>query len=815
MERHPKRLKPSDLTAAFATPADQYSSTSEVEPFDGILGQDRAVTAIEFGVAMDRPGYNIYLMGESGTGRSSYVQDYLANIATDQETPSDWIYVNHFESPKEPMAIELPAGLANDFKLDLERFVDNLLSTFPSVFEHPTYQHNKNQIDRAFNQQYDQALDNVEREALRSSIAVFKDSGTITFTPIKDGKALDETEFAQLPDEDRDIVHQTISNLEDMLNNELINLPQWRRESNEQLRKLNQATISDAVEPLLKPIKKSYGKYNGVKLFLERTREHLLKTVIDQLVEERALEKMEDAQKRILLLDQYEPSIMVSRSQESGAPVIYESHPSYRNLFGRIEYTPDQGTLTTNYRQIVPGALHKANGGYLVIEADKLLSEPFVWDALKRAIKSRRLTMESPYSDMGLLSPATLTPDSIPLHVKIILIGSREVYYLLQDYDDEFRELFRVLVDFDERLPRTPTAITFFTQLLKSRVDEKSYKDLSADGVSRMIEYSSRLADNQKHLSARIGDIFELLGEAELVRKLARGSMIERKHIDKALAAKQNRTGRIADRILEEMLDDSILIGTDGEAVGKINGLTVLEIGDSTFGTPARITAVVYPGSRGIVDIEREANLGQAIHSKGVMIMSGYMGSRYTTDFPLAMSASLAMEQSYGHIDGDSASLAELCCLLSALTKTPIKQSLSMTGSMNQHGEVQAIGGVNEKIEGFFRLCEARGLTGDHGVIIPKSNVRNLILDQRIIDAVEAGQFHIFAVGHADEALELLTGAVPGEEDKDGVFPEDTFNGRVVTRLKELADIDEGLEEEEDEEANQAQATEEKVKDKK
>ena len=802
MERHPKRLKPSELSAATATLQASFNATNEVEPFDGILGQDRAVNALEFGVAMDRPGYNIYLMGETGTGRSSYVQDYLANIATDQDTPSDWVYVNHFENTKEPMAIELPAGLANNFKHDLERFVDNLMSTFPSVFEHPTYQHNKNQIDRAFNQQYDKALDNVEREALRANIAVFKDSGSITFTPIREGKALDETEFAQLPDEDREEIHQTISDLEDMLNNELINLPQWRRESNEQLRKLNQATIDEAIKPLLKPLKKTYGKFNGVTLFLERTREHLLKTVIDQLVEERILEKMEDAQKRTLLLDQYEPNIMVSRSKESGAPVIYESHPSYRNLFGRIEYTPDQGTLTTNYRQIVPGALHKANGGYLVIEADKLLSEPFVWDALKRAIKSRKLAMESPYSDMGLLSPATLSPDSLPLHVKIILIGSREVYYLLQDYDDEFRELFRVLVDFDERLPRTPTALTFFTQLLKSRVDEKGYKDLSSEGVSRMVEYSSRLADNQRHLSARIGDIFELLGEAELVRKLSRDSQIDRKHIDKALAAKQNRTGRIADRILEEMLDDTILIDTDGDAIGKINGLTVLEIGDSTFGTPARITAAVYPGSRGIVDIEREANLGQAIHSKGVMIMSGYMGGRYTTDFPLAISASLAMEQSYGHIDGDSASLAELCCLLSALTKTPIKQSMAMTGSMNQHGEVQAIGGVNEKIEGFFRLCEARGLTGDQGVIIPKSNVRNLMLDRTIIDAVEAGNFHIYAVGHADEALEILTGAEPGTETDDGDFPDGTLNRKVVDRLKELAEIEDEEEQEEEDEAS-------------
>lgn len=799
MHQHPKRLSPESLTSKHLL-SSNFNSTAEVEPFDGILGQERAVTALEFGVAMDRPGYNVYIMGETGTGRSSYVQDYLTNIAADQSTPSDWVYVNHFDNTKEPMAIELPSGLANSFKIDLEKFVDNLISTFPSVFEHPTYQHNKNQIDRAFNQKYDRAIDNVEREAMRCNIALFRDAGSITFTPIKEGKALDETEFAQLGDDERDEIHQHISDLEDMLNNELLNLPKWRRESYENLRELNQITIGEAVEPLLKPLRKKYGKHSGVNLFLDRTHEHLLKTVIEQLVEERTIEKMEDAHKKSFLLDQYEPNIVVSRSIDHGAPVIYESHPSYRNLFGRIEYIPDQGTLTTNYRQIVPGSLHKANGGYLIIEADKLLSEPFVWDALKRSIKSRKLTMESPYADVGLLSPSTLIPDSIPLHVKIVLIGSREVYYLLQDYDDEFRELFRVLVDFDERLPTTKTALTFFTQLLKSRVDEKGYKDLSEDGVARMVEYSSRLADNQKHLSARIGDIFELLGEAELVRKLSRGSQIERKHVDRALAAKRNRTGRIADTILEEMLDGSILIDTEGEAVGKINGLTVLDIGDSCFGAPARITASVYPGSRGILDIEREANLGQAIHSKGVMIMTGYLGGRYTCDFPLALSASLAMEQSYGYIDGDSASLAELCCLLSSLTKTPIRQTLAITGSMNQHGEVQAIGGVNEKIEGFFRLCQERGLTGDQGVIIPQSNVRNLVLDKSIIEAVDAGEFHIFSVTHADQALELLTGHEPGEEDDNGHFPEDTLNRKVVDRLKELADIEDEEEEGDEEE---------------
>ncbi|MGB1270781.1 MAG: Lon protease family protein, partial [Endozoicomonas sp.] len=428
-------------------------------------------------------------------------------------------------------------------------------------------------------------------------------------------------------------------------------------------------------------------------------------------------------------------------------------------------------------------------GGYLLLDANKLLEEPFVWEALKRALKEQQLKIESPYSEMGLMNTITLTPENIPLDVKVILVGARDIYYILQQLDPDFHEMFRVLVDFDDQIPRNPDTVQAFSQLLKNRADDENYPPLSASAVARLVEQSSRMAENQRQLSAKIGDLFDLLAEADFIRRTSNGRKINHEHIDRALEAKAIRTGRVSKQILEEMLEDSILIDTEGEQVGKINGLTVLAVGDASFGSPARITAAVHPGSQGIVDIEREVSLGQAIHSKGVMILTGYLGSRYAQKFPLAISASLAMEQSYGYIDGDSASMAELCCLISSLTDTPIKQCFAVTGSMNQHGEVQAIGGVNEKIEGFFDLCAARGLTGEQGVIIPKANVRNLMLHSKVVDAVRAKQFNVYAVSHVEEALELLTGHKPGSLNSKGLYTKGSVNQKVVARLKEIAEL--------------------------
>ena len=794
---HPS-LTPDQLSIQIPENSLSFESSNELTPYNGVLGQDRAVTAIQFGVAMDRPGYNVYVMGDSGTGRSSYITEYLKSEAKRQSSPSDWAYVNNFDNNREPLKLELKAGNGRAFKRDFNELIDNLLATFPAAFEHPTYQQKKSLIDRDFNFRYDKVIDRIEQSALKLNIAMYRDSASISFTPMKDGKSLDETEFAQLDEETREAFHNNIHELEGQLNDELVPLPQWKRESNDALKKLNQETIDEAVTPLIQPLLDKYQEIESILEYLNKVKANLHRTVIAELTDDRILESREDSAKRTFLEETYMPNLLVSRQEDSGAPVIYESHPNYANLFGRIEYTSEQGALVTHYRKICPGALHRANGGFLIVDAEKLLHEPFVWEALKRALSSNQLKIESPYSEMGLVSTTTLIPEWIPLDVKIVLIGSRSTYYLLQDLDDDFNDMFRVLVDFDDYLPCTSDHMESFARLLQSRCIEKSYAPLSRGGVVRLIEQSARLAEDQRHLSARIGDLFELLAEAEFVRKLAQNETIDADHVSRALDAKDQRSGRIQKEILDDILDGTILIDTDGEAIGKINGLTVLSIGDSSFGAPARITATVYPGGRGIVDIEREANLGQNIHTKGVMILTGYLGHTYAQEFPLEVSASIAMEQSYGYIDGDSASLAEACALISALSYIPIHQSLAVTGSINQYGEVQAVGGINEKIEGFFSICKARGLNKKQGVLIPASNVKHLVLKKEVIDAVSNGDFHIYGIESVDQAIEILMDRKAGKLSRKGTFPRGSINYRVLERLRDIADI--GREEEHPEE---------------
>ncbi len=793
------RLAPEALTRRFSAEQFAFSNTDDLEPFRGVLGQERAVEALQFGVAMPRPGYNVFVMGEPGTGRFSFVKRYLKAEAKRLETPADRVYVNHFDEPREPRALELPSGTASEFMADINGLIDNLLATFPAVFEHPSFQQKKNAIDRAFNKRYDQALDVIERLSLEKSVALYRDSSNIAFTPMLEGKALDEAEFAQLPETERERFHADIATLEERLNEELASLPQWKRESSNLLRQLNEETITIALQPLLAPLSEKYAENAGVCAYLQAVQVNLLKTVVDQLVE---VEKA-DAQTRKLLEEQYCPSLVVGHHAQGGAPVVFEPHPTYDNLFGRIEYNTDQGALYTSYRQLRPGALHRANGGFLILEAEKMLGEPFVWDALKRALQSRQLKMESPLGDLGRIATVTLTPQMIPLHLKVVIIGSRQLYYTLQDLDPDFQEMFRVLVDFDEDIPLADDSLEQFAQLMKTRTSEEGMAPLTAAAVARVATYSARLAEHQGRLSARIGDLFQLVSEADFIRSLAGDEVTDAGHIERALKAKATRTGRVSARIIDDMLAGIILIDTAGAAVGKCNGLTVLEVGDSAFGVPARISATVYPGGSGIVDIEREVNLGQPIHSKGVMILTGYLGSRYAQEFPLEISASIALEQSYGYVDGDSASLGEVCTLISALSRTPLKQCFAITGSINQFGEVQAVGGVNEKIEGFFRLCEARGLTGEQGAIIPHSNVTTLMLDERVLQAVRAGQFHIYAVRHVDEALSLLVGEDAGSPNEQGQFPAGSVNARVVERLRDIAAM--GMEEDDKEEPKKAE----------
>ena len=790
-----------------------FKTLNDIEPLSGILGQERAVEAIQFGVAMQRPGYNIFTMGDSGTGRSSYVLNYLKSEAKRRPAPNEWAYINNFIESHRPKALEFEPGLASEFDKDIRALIDGLMTTFPAAFENPSYQQQKSVIDRAFNDQYEKAINKVERVSGKIGVAMFRDASSVSFAPMKEGKALEENEFAALTDDERDVFQEGVSTLEGLLNEELLGLPQWKRATYEQINQLNLDTVKEALDPLISGLFEKYQNNVDITTHLKELRADLDKTIIDQMADDKASENRDEIGRRQFYEELYLPNIAMTHNAGNGQPVVYEPHPTYRNLFGHVEHSSDQGMLVTNYRLIRSGSLHAANGGYLILDAEKLLTDHYLWEALKRALKSKMLKIEHPYADMGLTSTMTLSPQDLPLQVKVVLIGARDIYYLLQDADPDFQEMFRVLVDFDDTLKRTKESEYSFAQLMKDRVDKEEYANVTRDGVAALIEYSSRLAEHQREMAAKIGDVFELLGEADFVRQMAKDTEITEDHISRALKAKKHRTGRVSEKIIEEIIEGTVLLESEGHSVGKINGLTVMQIGDSSFGAPARISTTVYPGGKGIIDIERESNLGQNIHSKGVLILSGYLGNKYAQRFPLDISASIAMEQSYGYIDGDSASTAELCCLLSALIQVPLRQDLAITGSLNQYGEVQAIGGVNEKIEGFFNVCNARGLTGSQGVIIPKSNANNLMLNDDILDAVKEGKFHIYAIATADEALHLLTGLEPGIADEEGEYPESSLSARVIERLEEIANLGEEEEEPDDEEeCNKKPETEQTTK---
>ncbi|BCX89921.1 hypothetical protein MIN45_P2295 [Methylomarinovum tepidoasis] len=762
-----------------------FATTAELEPLEGILGQTRAETALRFAIAMDRGGYHAFVAGETGSGRLTLARTLAGETARRRPAPDDWIYLNNFDDPRQPLAVALPAGRSREFAAAIDNLIDKLLDTFPAAFESPSYQRRRHRIEREFNQKYDQAIRQVERRALEKNIAVFRDGDSITFTPLKDGVPLDDAQFAQMPEAEREAFDRTVSELEDYLADLLAELPQWRREAAEKQRRLDQEVIRQAIEPLLHPLEERYRDIEGLTRYFQTLRRDLEQTAQEKL----GNEQLGETDKRRLLQESYAPNLLVTHAADGGAPVIFEPHPNFPNLFGHIEYVAEQGVIETNHRMIYAGALHQANGGYLLVEVDKLLAEPLVWPALKRALRRRLLVIERALNEPVTLLPATLNPEPIPLAVKVVLIGERAHYELLQSLDPEFGEIFKILADFDDDFPRDPATVRTFARFLAHQSRALQTAPLTAAAVTRLLNFSSRLAENQRKLSARLAEVCDLLAESEWWRTRDSAPHIDAVHVERAVAAEEEREGRLAQVILEEILDGTLLIATAGSAVGQINGLTVFETGTFSFGTPARITATVYPGSKGIVDIEREANLGQSIHSKGVMILSGYLGSKYAQQFPFAISAHIALEQSYGYIDGDSAALAEVSALISALTHLPIRQCLAVTGSLNQYGEVQAVGGVNEKIEGFFRVCRARGLDGSHGIILPRANRDDLVLKDEVIEAVAAGRFHLYPVTCVDQALEILIGRPAGTPDAEGNYPPDSINGRAVARLKEIAEL--------------------------
>jgi lon-related putative ATP-dependent protease len=771
-----------------------FKTTGELADFRDALGQVRAVEAIRFGIGMPRDGYNLFAMGPEGLGRRTIVRGFLEQTAPAREVPPDWCYVFNFDTPHKPRALRLPAGRAPRFKQSMERLVQDLRAGIPAAFETDEYRRRRQEIEAAFGERQEKAFGEIGDRAKGQGVALLRTPSGFGFAPVRKDEVMSPQEFHKLPQDEQKRLEGTIAALQGDLERVIQEVPKWRREAQHKLRELNREVTRNAAHSLIEELKTEYEALPEVREYLSALEQDVLDhaEVFQQPKEGEQPTPfgipIAQGEESDVTFRRYRVNVLIEHADAKGAPIVYEDNPTHDNLVGRIEHIAQMGTLVTDFTLIKAGALHRANGGYLVLDAVKVLTQPFAWEALKRALRAREIRTESMGQMLSLISTVSLEPEPIPLDVKVVLIGQRLIYYLLHDLDPEFGELFKVVVDFDEDMPREPGADLLYARTIATVARSMKLRPLERDAVARVIERGARAAGDADRVSVSMRGLADLLRESDYWAGAGEREQISAADVQHAIDAQERRADRIRQRLQEEMLHGRLLIDSDGERGGQVNGLAVVQLGGFSFGMPHRITARVRLGGGGVIDIEREAELGGPIHSKGVLILSGFLAGRYAANKPLALGASLVFEQSYGGVEGDSASSAELYALLSALAAAPIRQSLAVTGSVNQHGDVQAIGGVNEKIEGFFDLCAARGLTGSQGVLIPASNIKNLMLRQEVVDSVAAGKFSIYPVENVDQGIEILTGLPAGERGADGRFPAGTVNQRVEQRLLDYAE---------------------------
>ena len=770
-----------------------FKTTADLEPISGLIGQDRALKAIEFGATIKAADFNIFVLGPPASGKSTAVTSYLERKARTEPTPGDWVYVNNFDSHNRPLALRLPHGRAKKLTSGMIAAIDELRITLPATFEGEDYQARRRSIDETFRSGQEEAFEALNRKAMSQNIAIMRTPTGFAMAPTHEGKVVKPEVFNQLPEAMRKDVESKIEALQKDLEAILEQVPRVDKVRRNRLADLNAEMGAVAVTAALDDLMDDFKDLPEVRAFLEAAERDLVRNVGLFLVstgEENEIVKQPADTSRDPRFRRYMVNPMVANGETpSGAPIIEELNPTYGNLIGRIEHLAQMGTLVTDFLLIKPGSLHRANGGYLLIDARKLLLSPFAWEALKRTIKAREIRIEQPMEAAGLMSTQTLDPVPIPIDVRVVLFGDRQLYYLLADNDPDFRGLFKVQADFDDSIERTSENDKAYARVIASIVAEHKLRPVDAGGVGRIIEEGARLADDREKLSIEIGRISDIVREADYWAGVAKRAVIGRSDVARAVDEHIQRSDRIRDRQQETIDRRIVLVDTEGAKIGQINGLSVLQLGDFAFGRPSRITARVRMGQGRVVDIEREVKLGGPLHSKGVMILWGFLAGRFAQDVPLAMAASLVFEQSYGGVDGDSASSAELYALLSALSEVPIKQGFAVTGSVNQWGEVQAIGGANEKIEGFFDVCKARKLTGEQGVLVPASNVQHLMLREDVVEACAEGKFTIHPVSTIDRGIEILTGIKAGERGADGQFPPGTINRLVEDKLHAFAEL--------------------------
>lgn len=753
-----------------------FEVTSELESLDLLSGHDRAREALSFGTAIRSDGFNLFVLGQPGHGKHSLVGRFLTERSRGEAPPPDWCYLFNFDDPAVPRQLALPPGLGRQLRADIEQLVDELERAIPAVFESEEYQNRLHELKQAMGERQNDAVEAVRREAREHDIILLSTPNGFTFAPADDDKMMSPKDYEALPRDDRERIEGTVEILQRKLTQAIRQMPRLAKELRAQVNALNEEMLQSVIGAPLAELEERYADEAGVLAHLEAIREALLLNVDSFHADEPDIPPE-------AVFSRFHINLLVDNADTEGAPVIYQDLPSHQHLVGRIEHHVHNGTLITDFSLIRAGALHHANGGYLVLDARGVLTQPGAWETLKRILRAGEIRTESLEQAYGLISTVGLEPEPIPLDVKIVLLGERLFYYLLCEHDPEFLELFKVQADLEDELDRDEVHHEFYARMIATLAREAALRPLDRSGVAAVIERASRLADDQRKLTARHRDLHDLLLEADHWAGEDGVTVISRGQVDKAVAQQLWRAGRIRERSHEQITRGTRMIATEGCVTGQVNGLSVTQLGDFVFGQPTRITATARPGGGQVVDIERESRLGGRIHSKAVMILSRYLANRYALETPLSLSASIAFEQSYGGIEGDSASVAEVCALVSAIGRMALDQSLAVTGSMNQHGEVQAVGGVNEKVEGFFDVCRARGELSGQGVILPAANVEHLMLKGEVREAMAAGQFHVFAIHQVDEALALLTGLELGAADEHGNFPEASLNGRMQARL--------------------------------
>ncbi len=747
-----------------------FQTTEELASLDGLLGQARAESAIEFGLGMRRDGYNLYVLGPPGSGKRTVIGRYLENRAGGEPRPSDWCYVNNFQDEYRPKVLEVPAGQGRQLEQDMAQLVDDLLSAIPAALEADEHRRKIEQAEQEFQEEHAKSLDELAKEARESGLEMIRTPSGIALAPVRDGQVIAPEDFEKLPEQERKTIEQGVEALQPKLQALIQKLPQLRKLAREKVKELNREATRFSIEHLITPLKQKYDQLTDVVSFLAEVEADVIENADQFRPPPEGVPPML-MESRGPSVDEYLVNLLVDNTDTKGAPVVYEDYPYFHNLIGRIEHETQMGSLVTHFSLIKSGALHCANGGYLVVQARDVLTQVFSWDALKRALRSRKLQIESLGAAMSLISTVSLQPEPIPLNVKVVLLGDRLLYYLLQQYDPDFDELFKVAVDFNDETDCNPENCQLYAQLLATLAKHDATRAIERSAVALMIEQAARLAEDKERLSTHMRSIADLVRESDHWAASEEADVIEIDHVRKAIEQQIYRSDRVRQRVHEEIRRGTLLVDTEGERVGQINGLSVISLGKFSFGRPSRITATARLGRGKVIDIEREVELGGAIHSKGVLILSSLLASRYAQDLPLSLSASLVFEQSYGVVDGDSASVAELCALLSTLANVPIKQGLAITGSVNQHGQAQAIGGVNEKIEGFFAVCQAISLTGDQGVLIPSSNAKHLMLRPDVIEAVADGKFSVYTYENIDDAITQLTGLPAGSRDTQACLP--------------------------------------------